>query len=123
MLNATTIDLGETRSWTNDEAREARRLELGEEALELHAEILELVERERQGKYGICVRLGRMSHEALWKHFGLYGSFEDYAVKSGAATSCRTTTRASGAGRGPATTRSTSSCSARPTTPRATRAG
>jgi hypothetical protein len=92
MLNATTIDLGETRSWTNDEAREARRLELGEEALELHAEILELVERERQGKYGMCVRLGRMSHEALWKHFGLHGSFEDYAVKSGAAT-CHTGAR------------------------------
>lgn len=92
MLDATTIDLGTTRSWTNTEAREARRLELEEQALELHAEILELVDQERQGRFGMIVRLGRMRDELLWKHLDLAPTFEDYAVKFGAAT-CHTLAR------------------------------
>jgi hypothetical protein len=92
MIHATTIDLGKTRSWTNEEAREARRFVLEEQARELHAEILELVEQERQGRYGMVVRLGRMRDEALWKHLELFRTFEDYAVKVGAAT-CHTLAR------------------------------
>lgn len=75
------------RSWTNEEAREALRSSLAEQACALHAEITDLVHQGRVGKYELCARLARMRDEALWKHLGGYTSFADYAVKVGAAES------------------------------------
>ncbi len=76
-----------TRSWTNEEAREALRVPLAEQARALDAEIKELVRQERVGRYELCARLARMRDEELWKHLGDYASFAAYAVKVGAAES------------------------------------
>lgn len=45
-------------SWTNDEAHEATRLAVARVASTLHAEVLELVRQERQGKHELCVPRG-----------------------------------------------------------------
>ena len=82
-----TLDLERNESHTNDEAREARRHELALVAAEVHARIVELVRQERQGRYELCVELGRMHDDALWKHVGKCSTFVNYAVKVGAARS------------------------------------
>jgi len=58
-----------------------------QQALALHAEIADLVLREREVKYGLCMRLGRMRRERLWWELVAYPSFPKYAVKVGAADS------------------------------------
>jgi hypothetical protein len=82
-----TLDLERNESWINLEAREAARLQFEAQARELHAEIVELVRQERQGRYELCVRLGRMHDDALWKHVSKCSTFVGYAVKFGAARS------------------------------------
>jgi hypothetical protein len=64
-----------------------------QEALALHAEIEDLVVRERVVKYGLCMRLGRMRRDRLWWELTIYPSFPKYAVKVGAADSCWTATQ------------------------------
>lgn len=87
MLQASTLDLERNQSHTNPEAREARRLELVRVARKVHAEVLELVRKERDGRHALCVRLGRIHDERLWKHVGGCSTFVKYAVKFGAARS------------------------------------
>ncbi len=83
-----TVDLERNESWINVDAREARRLELASVAEEVHASILGLVRQKRQGMYELCVQLGRMHDDALWKHVaGGCSTFTRYAVKFGAASS------------------------------------
>jgi hypothetical protein len=83
-----TVDLERDESWINVEARQARRLELAAVAEGVHAVILELVRQKRQGMYELCVQLGRMHDDALWKHVaGGCSTFTRYAVKFGAASS------------------------------------
>lgn len=87
MLQASTLELERNESHTNPEAREARRLALVREARTLHAEVLELVRKERDGRHALCVRLGRIHDGRLWKHVGGCSTFVKYAVKFGAARS------------------------------------
>lgn len=87
MLQAGTLDLERNESHTNQEAREARRLELLRVAQKVHAEVLELVRQERDGRHALCVRLGRIHDDRLWKHVGGCSTFVKYAVKFGAARS------------------------------------
>lgn len=82
-----TLDLERNDSHTNDEARQARLHELELVAKEVHARILELVRQERQGRYELCVELGRVHDDALWKHVGECSTFVKYAVKFGVAKS------------------------------------
>jgi hypothetical protein len=87
-VKKTTLDLTSNAAWTNAEAVDAHRERILAEAEALDAEIRSLVQERRRNRYQLCLRLGRMRREQLWKALSKR-SFVRYAVGVGAAGSSR----------------------------------
>jgi len=87
-MKSATLDLTSKEAWTNAEAVDAHRDKLLAEAEALDGEIRSLLHDRRLNRYQLCLRLGRMRREQLWKPLGKR-SFVRYALDVQAASSSR----------------------------------